>query len=279
MQPLTSEGLQKIREISQRYGLSENAVMSMLQSVLNGGGTMAQFNIQELGGGGQWMRGGMTMVGDMFNHSLKNTVNNLCGELSQLIYSYDIFEKQSPNTNIGTGANLQGQTYGIWWPSEFGSPSSSGGQNNMRYAYFPPPVRRLVIEVDGNKTIYDTLDHQISGVSQQQSGSGYTFQLSSQFGYVDIRNLPLINPEKPKHEPQIETTSFPEPQTVYTQAPQQTQPEETKPESSASESPLQGSSSEEDIVNTIERLAGLMTKGIITESEFNDKKKELLKRL
>jgi len=31
------------------------------------------------------MRGGMTMVGDMFNNSLKATVDNLCTELSNLL--------------------------------------------------------------------------------------------------------------------------------------------------------------------------------------------------
>ena len=33
------------------------------------------------------MSGGMTMVGDMFNYGLKNTVNNLCGELANALAS------------------------------------------------------------------------------------------------------------------------------------------------------------------------------------------------
>jgi hypothetical protein len=32
--------------------------MSMLQSVMDGNGTMAQFNHPEFGGAGQWMQGG-----------------------------------------------------------------------------------------------------------------------------------------------------------------------------------------------------------------------------
>jgi hypothetical protein len=48
------------------YNLSTDAVLHMLVSVNNGGCTMAQFNCPELGGGGQWMSGGMTMVGDIF---------------------------------------------------------------------------------------------------------------------------------------------------------------------------------------------------------------------
>src|SRR5262249_50111743 len=85
MQPLTSAGQQKINDLAQRYGVSTDAVMTLLQAVMNGQGTMAQFYHQELGGGGQWMQGGMTMVGDMFNHGLKAKVDGLCGELSNLL--------------------------------------------------------------------------------------------------------------------------------------------------------------------------------------------------
>ena len=43
----------------------------MLESVVNGNGAMAQFSHPEFGGSGQWMRGGMIMVSDMFNNYLK----------------------------------------------------------------------------------------------------------------------------------------------------------------------------------------------------------------
>jgi hypothetical protein len=66
--------------------VSTDAVMTLLQALVNGNGTMAQFNHSELGGGGQWMRGGMTMVGDMFNYGLKSKVDGLCSELSQLFF-------------------------------------------------------------------------------------------------------------------------------------------------------------------------------------------------
>jgi hypothetical protein len=48
--------------------------MTLLQAVVNGNGTMAQLGNWELGGNGQWMQGGMTMVGDMFNYGLKAKV-------------------------------------------------------------------------------------------------------------------------------------------------------------------------------------------------------------
>ncbi len=85
MPKLTPEGEEIVAGIAQRYGISFDAVKTMLDAVSRGGGTMAQFNVPELGGGGQWMLGGMTMVGDMFNNSLKATVDNLCYELSNLL--------------------------------------------------------------------------------------------------------------------------------------------------------------------------------------------------
>ena len=75
MQPLTDQGRQRIDELAQRYSVSSDAVMTLLRALVNNNGSMAQFNHQELGGGGQWMRGGMTMVGDMFNYGLKSLVS------------------------------------------------------------------------------------------------------------------------------------------------------------------------------------------------------------
>ena len=50
MRQLTERGQQIIEELSQRYGVSGGAVMAMLESLMAGGGTMAQFNHPELGG-------------------------------------------------------------------------------------------------------------------------------------------------------------------------------------------------------------------------------------
>ena len=85
MQQLTPEGQQRVSDLSHRYFVSTDAVMTLLQALVNGHGTMAQFYHPELGGGGQWMLGGMTMIGDMFNSSLKAKVEGLCSELSSLL--------------------------------------------------------------------------------------------------------------------------------------------------------------------------------------------------
>ena len=199
MQPLTDQAWQTINGLAQRYGISTDAVMALMQAVSNGNGTMAQFSINELGGGGQWMRGGMTMVGDMFNHGLKAKVDGLCNELSQLL-AQQPFVPQAPPPQTHYQEQGQGQPSLFvpgsggsmtWYPSELGFPNASGGQNNIRYAYFAGP-RRLAVELNGRVTIYDTLDHQIGGVSQQQAyDSSLTF--TSQYGTVSIASLPVVS--------------------------------------------------------------------------------------
>jgi hypothetical protein len=76
-----------------------------------------------------------------------------------------------------------------WWPQELGQPSTSGGQNDMRYAFFPDK-QRLIVEADGKSTTYDTGDHKISGVSQS-NGSAPTF--SSQNGDVNVADLKTVS--------------------------------------------------------------------------------------
>ena len=85
MRQLTADGRRIIDEVAQRHGVSGDAVLSLLDSLIAGGGSMAQFSHPELGGMGQWSRGGMTMVGDMFNNALKARVDALCAELSDLL--------------------------------------------------------------------------------------------------------------------------------------------------------------------------------------------------
>jgi hypothetical protein len=109
LQQLTEQGRQRIDELAQRYSVSTEAVMTLLRSLVNGDGTMAQFNHPELGGGGQWMRGGMTMVGDMFNHALKAKVEGLCSELSQLL-TQEPFVPFSPSFQSQSQAGHQEQS-------------------------------------------------------------------------------------------------------------------------------------------------------------------------
>ncbi len=73
-----------------------------------------------------------------------------------------------------------------WWPSGLSNPSSSGGQNGLRYAFFPDQ-RRLVVDRDGQVSQYDTGPHRISGVSQARRGGEPRF--TSQLGDMDLAEL------------------------------------------------------------------------------------------
>ncbi|SDB73793.1 hypothetical protein [Belnapia rosea] len=77
-----------------------------------------------------------------------------------------------------------------WWPKKLGSPASSGGQNDMHYAFFPDH-HRLAIQKNGHVTLYDSVNHQISGVSQQQ-GSNQTLTFQSQEGEVRVSELTKV---------------------------------------------------------------------------------------
>jgi hypothetical protein len=77
-----------------------------------------------------------------------------------------------------------------WWSDELGQPSSSGSQNGVRYAFFPDK-QRLAIERDGKTELYDSGDHKISGVSQQQGG-GQSLAFSSQNGDVKVGELKKV---------------------------------------------------------------------------------------
>lgn len=284
MRQLSTQGQQTLNDIALRHGFSFDATLSMLDAVIHGNGSMAQFNHPEFSGSGQWMRGGMTMVSDMFNNHLKGRVDNLCSELSNLIASQpDLlrsgsFQSQSQgggndpwNQQTQTHSNdPQGQhpssngwgqnslfvppapgTSGDWWPADLRWPNSTGAQNNVRYAYFAQ-ARRLAIEVHGSVTVYDTLDHQIGGFSQQQSGGG-SLSFSSQYGLMDVASLPVVSRDG---------MAVPAPAPVQNTMPYQ---------------PAEAGSP--DIFAAIERLAGLHAKGVLTDAEYSSKKAELLARL
>ncbi len=74
-----------------------------------------------------------------------------------------------------------------WWPDDLGQPITSGGQNEVKYAFFAGK-RRLAISRDGNISMYDSGDHQISGVQQQQGGSS-SLAFTSQNGLVNLNQL------------------------------------------------------------------------------------------
>ena len=68
-----------------RTGFNFDAARELLDALVSGNGSMAQFSHPEFSGSGQWMRGGMTMVSDMFNHRLAARVDAFASELSGLL--------------------------------------------------------------------------------------------------------------------------------------------------------------------------------------------------
>ncbi|TCK19782.1 putative oligomerization/nucleic acid binding protein [Ancylobacter aquaticus] len=267
-----------IEEFSARHGLSTGAAESLVLAVSAGNGTMAQFSHPELGGMGQWARGGMIMIGDMFNQGLKYRIDALCTEISAAL-----MENPALTAEIrthGSSGSLSGR--GSGWPKEFGHPSSSGAQNDLSYAFFPS-ARRLVIEKAGAQAIYDTGEHVIAGVSQQQ-GSDQSLSFSSQFGSVRLADLVRIDGagqdtgiigdgswnESPSNSPPTQWADL---------VPASEQSFVPVANSAIPASADDGARSSDDIFTMIERLAELHSKGILSDEEFAAKKIELLTRL
>ena len=233
-----------IDALAKKYGFTPQAVQSMLEAVRAGGGTMAQFDHPGFGGAGQWMRGGMTMVADMFSETLKSRVGALCAELAAYV------------ANEPAPARAAAAAAARWWPAELGATATSAGaQNGMRYAYFAG-TRRLAVDQDGRVTVYDTADHRIGGAAQQQSGRG-TISFTSQHGPIDLAALRVVSNGAPtRHEPGTD-----------------------EPAPHATPSAHASVASRHDVLDVLERLAALHAKGVLDDSEFAEKKKELLARL
>ncbi len=180
-----------ISEIAERHGLSRGAVSAARQALARGNGTMAQFSHAEFGGMAQWSKGGMSMVGDMFNSALKAKFDGMMADLST-----ELGAGERPPSDLhhhastATSAPWPGHRPDSPWPTDFGAPSSSGGQNDMRYAFFPA-ARRLIVDDAGKRTTYDTGTHMISGVSQQQSDTR-SLKFQSQDGDVQLEELVIV---------------------------------------------------------------------------------------
>ena len=269
MRELSSEGRQALNDLAGRYGVSTDAVEHLLMAILAGQTTQAQFNHPELGGMGQWSQGGMTMVGDMFNHGLKAKVDGLCSELATLARSTQLHRPMAPQQSQYQGGGVSlfvpaNGSFGNWWPDGLGHPASTGAQNDLRYAFFPAS-RRLALDIGGRISVYDTGDHQIGGFSQQQGGD-QSLSFTSQYGLVRVSDLAVIAPGDATGA--IEPAAIP-----ATYAAPQRVPDHPLP------APATAPAREDDIFDKIERLAALHAKGVLTDAEFSAKKTDLLDRL
>lgn len=189
---LTDDSRRIVAEIAQRHGFQPDAGRAMAEALMASGGGMAQFNHPDLGGMGQWSKGGMSMIGDMFNDSLKARVSSLADELSEALRSGKI--DGSADTSGDDAKSSRGASQAPssdWWPKDLGSPSSTGSQNQSRYAVFPDK-KRLAVEEGGRVTVYQTGDERIEGASQQQGG-GSSLRFSTRSGSVRVEDLKAVD--------------------------------------------------------------------------------------
>jgi len=280
MSTLTPEGRRLVQDLARRHGFGEEAVTRMLAAVAAGNGRMAQFDHPEFGGSGQWMSGGMLMLGDMFNQSLKGRVEGLCSDLSEALPSIGSPAGPTQSQSQGGGAErlpdsplFTPSPKSAWWPGELGTPSATGSQNSMRYAYFADACR-LAVEFDGEVRVHDTLDHRIGGFSQQQ-GRGGEISMTSQHGRIDLESLPVVARER--QDPSAPSRRADPPPAVPTEPEPSTSP---RAESEGSTDPAASPGADrEDPLQLIERLGQLRERGLLTDEEFATKKQELLSRL
>ncbi len=264
---LSDNGIQVQDRLARQYALSPDAVRTMMDAVSRGGGYQAQFSHPELGGMGQWQRGGMIMVGDMFNSNLQALVANLCNDISAAL-SEGAFYRPQPVPGAG-GFSPGGNA---WWPADLGQPSSTGMQNDQGYAIFPDRARLAMLQNNAVR-IFDTGDHLIGGVGQQQAQDG-SVTFTSQFGTVplsQLREITAANTEPPAPEPEPVAAHSPTPEPVAGPGP--------SPDPTPSAAPQPPAPGTVDVYDALFRLGELRDKGILTDDEFQAKKTELLARI
>jgi len=113
-------------------------------------------------------------------------------------------------------------------------------------------------------TVFDTLDHNISGVSQQQGGNT-SLTFSSQYGTVSTLSLPLVSGPGLQQGNPVNFAAPPAP--AY------------QPTQSFNPPPQQNNAGSSDLISLLEKLGQLRDAGVLTPEEFASKKAEVLNRL
>lgn len=248
--------------VAARHGFGPAAADEVLRALAASGGGSAQFRHAELGGLGQWSRGGPTMVGDMFDRGLRDRVAALCADL-------DALPRRPRDGEGGSGG---------WWPPGLGRPAASGAQDGVRYAFFPE-ARRLAVERDGRTTLHDTGPRRIEGVAQAGGEGGASLAFRDREGEVRLRDLPEVaaggaaeaGPDgRDPPGPPRGGARRPEPEPAPDPAPDPAPPRPCAPVSEVGGV---------DWLALIERLAALHRQGILTDAEFAATKAALLARL
>ena len=287
MRNLTPAGQQLIEEAAQRHGFSTDAVMSMLESVIRGNGSMAQSRTPNLVAPANGCFGGMTMVSDMFNNYLKGRVDGLCSELSRLIASQPdmirsgSFQSQSQGIQRQDGGGLQHQqSAGYGGSNQQQTAAGPVGHREPVCSGRPRHLWRLVARRSlGSPTVpvlrttsaMPSSHGPAPGHRSEWQGDGIRHARSPDQRVLAAaipRRIPhLCEPARPgcrRHPPGC-LGRWGSAAGVAARA------GGARQHSSPSR--------EADVFATIEKLAQLHAKGILSEEEFSAKKAELLSRL
>ena len=117
-----------ISRVSIHHSVSADAVRTILRALLSGNGTMAQFSHPDFGGMSQWSPG-MTMVGDMFNNSLKSKLDAVCTELATYVADTPSADRDHGRVE-GEVSYQTSRQRSDWCPTNLGTPSAVGAQND-----------------------------------------------------------------------------------------------------------------------------------------------------
>lgn len=290
MSKLTPEGRRLVDELAERHDFGEEAVENVLVAMVAGHGRMAQFAHPELGGSGQWMSGGMLMIGNMFDQGLKARVGRLCADLSDGLGAPASpgggLQSQGRGGPAGTHSGspfLEPSGSGTWWPWDLGAPDASGAQDSMRYAYFAAACR-LVVEAAGEMRLHDTLDHRIGGFSQRRGGTD-GISMSSQHGNVDLGALPVVSvagrEDGTPSSNVVDAARLAGSDASTGRGARAAPGVVARGDRAANPVPKHPAREveSEDPLRTIERLGELRERGVLSDEEFAAKKRELLARL
>lgn len=152
MVELTPQGRARVVALSARHGASFEATLTLLRALIEGDGKSARFDHPELGGAGEWLAGGPTILSDLFNHDLKAKVAALCGDLAAMLDQVD--------KEIAIDA-ASGDTFAVrlfeptqaprddaepFWPAAWSVPDRVVRTPDLSYAVFDQAQRLALIE-------------------------------------------------------------------------------------------------------------------------------------
>lgn len=236
--------------LAAEYGFSPAAVQHLHAAVAEGGGDMAMFDHPEFLGPGQWMRGGLIMITDPTDRVLKNRIDALCNALSARMRdgTSAAGNDVSRLTANARGWDVAADALTPWWPAGLGAPNATGSSGDLAYAWFAE-ARRLAIRRSGVVELYDTGEHRITGIGQRQTDTGSEVVFTTPQSELSLARLSRMDRQTARE-------------------PSPAEPDDDSPANEAA-----------GILDTIEKLAALRDRGVLTEAEFTTKKQELLARL